>query len=147
ERDVDLGGVDLLGRVGDAGLGPQGVGGVAAGLRVGVVAAGEGSRLGAQGGGVDPGDLPAGVLHGLGRLGVADHDRARAVGGRAGLVEADRVPQHLALQHLVDGDLGLLEVGVRVDGAVEPVLDRHHGAHVLGGAGAADVGAHVGGEV
>ena len=55
ERHVDLGRVDLLERVGDPGLLPERGGGVAAGLRVDLVALGGRGRLGAHHGAVDPG--------------------------------------------------------------------------------------------
>src|SRR5690242_14008853 len=55
ERHVDLGRVDLLERVADAGLLPQRGRGLLPGLRVDLVATGVGRRLGAHRGGVDPG--------------------------------------------------------------------------------------------
>jgi hypothetical protein len=51
---------------------------------------------------------------------------ARAVRGGAGLVVPDRIPQHGGGLHLFQRNIGLLEVGIRVEGSVTPVLDRDH---------------------
>ena len=121
EGHVDLGAVHLFDRVGDARLRQRG-GRVRAGLRVDLVAPGElvgslrprcpGSRPG-------PGDF-------FGRRLVADHHRAGAVGGRAGLEEADRVPQHREAFTVSMVMSSIVQVGVGVLQRVLPVLDRDH---------------------
>ena len=96
ERHVELGHVDLLARVGDAGLGVDVVGALQAGRGPHRVAAGEARRLGARRRAEDPrrratvgrGRLAAGL--------VGEHHRAGAVGRGAGLEEADRLPHHRA---------------------------------------------------
>ena len=77
---------------------------------------------------------------------VGEDHRAGAVRGRARLEEADRLPHHRGLLHLLDGDVLDLQVGVRVLQGVEPVLDRHLPPDVLGGAAALDVGPDERGE-
>ena len=94
ERHVDLADVDLVDGAGDAGGLPQRSGGVAAGLRVDLVAPRVRERFGAQRGRVDPCHR---VTLGDARVGggfVTDHQGGRAVRGRAGLVVSDRIPQH-----------------------------------------------------
>jgi len=93
ERHVDLGAVDLAERVGDAGALPEVRRRLAAGQGIGLVALGVRQRLRAHHLAVDPG----GVLDAGGgdRVGGGDHHRAGAVGGGAGLVVPDRVPQDL----------------------------------------------------
>ena len=72
---------------------------------------------------------------------LADHQRAGAVGGRARLEVADRVPEHRRARDLLEGDVRELQVGVGVLERVLPVLQRDADARVLGRAGAADVAA------
>ena len=126
---------------------PQRLGGVAAGLRVDLVAARVRQRFGAQRGGVDPCHRMAVGDSLVGDVLVADHHRTGAVGRRTGLVEADGVPQHLRCHHLLQRDVGLMQVRQRVLGAVAPVLHRDHGTDVHRRARSADVGAHVRSEV
>ena len=86
---------------------------------------------------------------GRGRLAaglVGEHDRARAVGRRARLEEADRLPHHRGLLHLLDRDVLDLQVRVRVLQRVLAVLDRDLPPDVLGRAAAVDVGADERGE-
>ena len=127
---------------------PQAAAASAARLRVDLVATGEGGRLGAHRGRVDPGRLSCLRLRRPPRPRLADHHGARAVGGRAGLVETDRVPQHLGCLHRLEGDVGLL-AGAR-SGFFAP-LRRSFTATIapmcVGRVRAADVGAHVRGEV
>ena len=77
---------------------------------------------------------------------VGEDHGAGAVRGRAGLEEADRLPHHRRRLDLLDGDVLDPEVGVGVLQRVEPVLDRHLPADVLGGPAAVDVGADERGE-
>ena len=57
------------------------------------------------------------------------------------------IPQHRGFHHLLQRDVGLMQVRQRVLRAVEPVLDRDHRADVRRRARAADVGADVRREV
>ena len=52
-----------------------------------------------------------------------DHHRTNAVEGWARLVETDGVPQHLRRHHLVQRDVGLMQMRQRVLGAVKLVWD------------------------
>ena len=86
-------------------------------------------RLGAHRGGVDP----ARLRNGRGRLLVADHHGARAVGGRTGLVEPDRVPEHLRGEHRLDRALDRLAMAVKLNPALPGA--RQNYAMVLARAG------------
>src|SRR5207302_11288736 len=70
---------------------------------------------------------------------AGDHDRAGAVRGRAGLQVSDGVPEHRRVTDRVDGDVRALDVGVGIADGVQPVVDGHLPADVLGRAGTADV--------
>ena len=63
---------------------------------------------------------------------VGDDHGACAVGGGAGLEEADRLPHHRAVPHLLDGDVLDLQVGVGILERILPVLDRNLPADVFG---------------
>ena len=94
----------------------------------------------------DPGRRSAGRGGGVGAVLVGDDHRAGAVGGRAGLEVADRVPHHRRALHLLDRDVLDLQVGVGVLERVEAILDRHLPPDVLGRAAAVDVGPDERGE-
>ena len=85
--------------------------------------------------------MPPGLRRGLATLAVGEHDRARAVGRRARLEEADRIPHHRGRLDLLDRDVGDLQVRVRVLQRVQPVLHRDHRADVERRTGALDVAA------
>ena len=70
---------------------------------------------------------------------VADDQRGRTIGGRTGLVEPDRIPQHVRRHHLLQRDVRLVQMRQRVLSAVESVLDRHHRPDVRRRARSADV--------
>lgn len=77
---------------------------------------------------------------------VGEDHRARAVRGRAGLGVADRVPEHRCGLDLLQGDVRVVDVRVRVLECVAPVLVGDEGADRVGRPGAAHVRAHVRGE-
>ena len=89
----------------------------------------------------------SGTGPGIGDVLAAEHDGAGAVGGRAGLGVADRVPQHHRVLDGVEGDVVLVEVGVGVLERVLPVLEHHEHPDVVGRLRAAHVGADVRREV
>ena len=131
ERHVDLGAVDLLARIRDAGLRvqlrrrsrvPR--------LRVHLVAAREHRRLAAHRRRRAP--TPACAAPSSRASSLAEHHRARAVRRRAGLEVADRVPQHRRVRDLSNVMSGIVQVRVRVLERVLPVLHRDPHADVLG---------------
>ena len=69
---------------------------------------------------------------GLSDLLAAQDDRTRTVGGRAGLAVPDRVPQHRRLDDLFEGEVGLVEMGIRVVQRMLAVLEGHHATDQLG---------------
>ena len=77
---------------------------------------------------------------------VGEDHRAGAVGGRAGLGVADRVPEHRRGLDLFQGEVRLVEVGVGVLERVAAVLVGDEGADGVRGAGAPHVRAYVRGE-
>ena len=72
---------------------------------------GKGSELAAHRGGLDPRRRAAATRRAAGLVGE-DHG-AGAVRGRAGLEEAERVPQHRGLLDLLEGDVGQAAGGRR----------------------------------
>ena len=80
------------------------------------------------------GDAEAGHVHGLVRelahpVGVHEDRRRRAVRLRAAVEEVQRMAHRGGLQDVLDGDL-VLEVRVRVEGAVVVVLHRDRREHL-----------------
>ena len=112
-------------------------------LRTYGVAAGERAELRAHGGAEHPGRVPGALAARF----VCEHHGARAVGRRARLEIVDRVPQHRGLLHLLDRDVGELQVGVRVLARVQAVLDGNLPTDVLGRVGLRDVRPDPRGEV
>ena len=139
ERHVDLGAVDLVPRVGDARLPVDVPRAVDRALRPHRVATRERVRLRSHGRPEDPRGLPPGPRRGLAAIAVGHHHRARAVRRRARLEEADRVPHHRGGLHLLDRDVGDLQMRVRVLQRVQAVLDRDHRPDVERRTGALDV--------
>jgi hypothetical protein len=60
-----------------------------------------------------------------------EHERRAAIGERAAIEELERISDVSRLEHLLDRDR-LLELGLRVQGAVAVVLDGHRGHLRLG---------------
>ncbi len=81
-----------------------------------------------------------------GAVAVGEDHGAGAVGGRAGLGVADRVPEHGRALDLFQGDAVVVEVCVRVLQRVAAVLVRHERADRVGGPAPPHVRAHVRGE-
>src|SRR5438876_3809328 len=143
ERDVDLGGVDLLPRILDAGAVVDGLRAHLPGPRTHLVATRSPHRLGIRGARSDPGRL---VRRPARHVFRADHERARAVGRRARLAVADRIPQHRRVHHVVERHR-LAEIRVLVPSAVLACVDRGHRPDVRRAFGPGDVRAHVRREV
>ena len=114
ERHVDLGAVDLAAWVGDAGLPVDVLGAQRAAEGQHRVAVGGHRRLRAHGRAVEPRRLAALGGRLVAHLLRSEHEGEGAVGGRAGLLVADRVPQHHRVLDRVEGHLVLVQVGVRV---------------------------------
>src|SRR5207249_9309615 len=100
EGDVDLGGVDLLPRIRDAGPLVHRLGADLPRSRAHLVATRDPHRLRVGGTGPDPGGAarPA-----EGRFFGRDHERTGAVGRRARLAVADRVPEDGRVHDVVEG--------------------------------------------
>ena len=126
--------------VGDAGLGVDVGGAVPAALGRHLVA--PGAIVGSDR--MAPPSIHAGSGGGVAARLVGQHHGAGAVGGRAGLRVADRVPQHHRVLDRLERDVLLVEVGLGVLQGVLPVLQRHQDADVVGRARAAHVGPDVG---
>ena len=110
------------------------------------VTTGEARRLGPGRGPEDPRRWSAVGRRRLPARLVGDDHGAGPVGRRAGLEEPDRLPHHRRGLDLLDGDVLDLQVGVGILQGVQPVLDRHLPADVLGCAAALDVGPDERGE-